>query len=409
MATSTGLAAIAFILITVLLDTLAGSIVGPVVPALLKSLTGGAMAQMSTVYGAMMVIFATMQLVMGPVQGALSDRFGRRPVILISIVGLGIQFLIMATAPDLSWLFAAMIIAGAAAGSVTAALAYIADVTAPDERPRRFGLLAAALSAGAISGSLIGGFVGELDPRAPFWLAAALCGVNFLFGFFVLPESLAAVHRAPLKWRSIHPIGAVAGIWRDYPILKGWQAASFLASLGIGGVNSIFFLYVTFRFGWTPKSIGIYSTFVMLTNLVVQTGLVAKAIRAFGERGALLVGMVVQIVGIIASGLAPTGWLFTAAVVFWVVGGFAEPARMSIINRVIGPSDRGRLSGADRSIVSLTGIIAPGAFAALYASVVGAGPNSPIVGVPFFVCAGLMVCGFAVTLWSVNRTSMQPV
>ncbi len=409
MATSTGLAAIAFILITVLLDTLAGSIVGPVVPALLKSLTGGSMAQMSTVYGAMMVIFATMQLVMGPVQGALSDRFGRRPVILISIVGLGIQFLIMATAPDLSWLFAAMVIAGAAAGSVTAALAYIADVTAPDERPRRFGLLTAALSAGAISGSLIGGFVGELDPRAPFWLAAALCGVNFLFGFFVLPESLAAVHRAPLKWRSIHPIGAVAGIWRDYPILKGWQAASFLASLGIGGVNSIFFLYVTFRFGWTPKSIGIYSTFVMLTNLVVQTGLVAKAIRAFGERGALLVGMVVQIIGITASGLAPTGWLFTAAVVFLVVGGFAEPARMSIINRVIGPSDRGRLSGADRSIVSLTGIIAPGAFAALYASVVGAGPTSPIVGVPFFVCAGLMICAFAVTLWSVNRTSMEPV
>jgi DHA1 family tetracycline resistance protein-like MFS transporter len=409
VATSTGLAAIAFILITILLDTLAGSIVGPVVPSLLKSLTGGAMAQMSTVYGAMMVIFATMQLVMGPVQGALSDRFGRRPVILISIMGLGVQFLIIATAHDLAWLFVAMAVAGAASGSVTAALAYIADVTAPDERPRRFGLLTAAISAGAVSGSLIGGFVGEVDPRAPFWLAATLCAVNFLFGFFVLPESLAAAHRAPLTWRSIHPIGAVAGIWRDYPILKGWQAASFLASFGIGGINSIFFLYVTFRFGWTPKAIGIYSTFVMLTNLVVQTGLVAKAIRVFGERGALLVGMVVQIVGIIASGFAPTGALFTAAVVFLVVGGFAEPARMSIINRVIGPSDRGRLSGADRSIVSLTGIVAPGAFAALYASVVGAGPTSPIVGVPFFVCAGLMMCGFAVTLWSVNRTSMEPV
>jgi DHA1 family tetracycline resistance protein-like MFS transporter len=407
VATSTGLAAIVFILITVLLDTLAGSIVGPVMPALLKSLTGGAMAQMSTVYGAMMVIFATMQLVMGPVQGALSDRFGRRPLILLSIAGLGAEFLIIATAPTLTWLFVAMVIAGSASGSVTAALAYVADVSTPDERAKRFGLLTGALSAGAVSGSLIGGFVGEIDPRAPFWLAAGLCAVNFLFGFFVLPESLAVAHRAPLTWRSIHPIGAVASIWRDYPILKGWQAASFLISFGITGVNSIFFLYVTFRFGWTPKALGIYSTFVMVTNLVVQAGLVAKAIRVFGERGALLAGMTVQIVGIAAAGLAPTGWLFTAAVVFLVIGGVAEPARMSIINRVIGPSDRGRLSGADRSIVSLTGILAPGVFAALYASVVGAGPSSPFVGIPFFACAGLMIMGFAVTLWSVNRTSVE--
>ena len=406
---STGLAAIVFILITMLLDTLAGSIVGPVMPALLKSLTGGAMAQMTTVYGAMIVIFATMQLIMGPVQGALSDRFGRRPVILISIVGLGVEFLITATAPNLTWLFVAMVIAGSASGSVTAALAYVADVSAPDERARRFGLLTAALSAGAVSGSLIGGFLGEIDPRAPFWLAAGLCAVNFLFGFFVLPESLAAAHRAPISWRSIHPVGAVAGIWRDYPIIKGWQAAAFLTSFGVVGVNSVFFLYVTFRFGWTPKALGIYSTFVMLTNLVVQTGLVARAIRVFGERGALLAGMIVQIVGMTAAGLAPTGWLFTAAVVFLVVGGVAEPARMSIINRVIGPSDRGRLSGADRSIVSLTGIIAPGAFAALYASVVGAGPTSPLVGTPFFVCVGLMIMGFAVTLWSVNRTSVESV
>jgi DHA1 family tetracycline resistance protein-like MFS transporter len=195
--------------------------------------------------------------------------------------------------------------------------------------------------------------------------------VNFLFGIFALPESLAPAQRAPIAWRSIHPIGAVAGIWRDYPIIKAWQAATFLISFGVVGVNSIFFLYVTYRFGWTPKAIGIYSTFVMLTNLAVQTGLVAKAIRVLGERGALLAGLVVQIVGMAAAGFAPTGWLFTAAVVLLVVGGVAEPARLSIINRVIGPSDRGRLSGADRSIVSLTGIIAPGVFAALYASVVG--------------------------------------
>ncbi len=400
-------AAIVFILITIMLDTLAGTIVGPVMPALLQSLTGGVMAQMSTVYGTMVVIFASMQLVMGPVQGALSDRFGRRPVILIAILGLGIEFLMIANAPNLTWLFAAMVIAGAASGSVTAAFAYIADVSSPDERAKRFGLLTAALSAGAASGNLIGGFIGEIDPRAPFWLAVGLCAFNFLFGFFVLPESLATAQRAPLAWRSIHPIGAVASIWRDYPILKGWQAASFLMNFGVTGVNSIFFLYVTFRFGWTPKAIGIYATFVMLTNLVVQTGLVSTTIRVFGERGTLLAGIVVQIVGMAAAGFAPTGGMFTAAVVFLVIGGVAEPARLSIINRVIGPSDRGRLSGADRSIFSLTGIIAPGVFAAMFAGLVGAGPTALRVGVPLFVCAGLMIVGFVVTLWSVNRTSIE--
>ena len=389
--------ALIFIMVSVVLDSLATTIIGPVVPALLKSLTGGAMAQMSTVFGAITVIFASMQLIVGPVQGALSDRFGRRPVILISIAGVGSYFVCLALAPTLTWIFVGAAIAGAAVAGATAAFAYVADISEPEERAARFGLVTAAFSAGAASGSLIGGFVGEIDPRAPFWLAAGLCGINFLFGVFVLPESLRAENRAPLTWRSMHPIGAITSVWRDYPILKLWQGGAFLLNFGVTGVNSIFFLYVTFRFGWTPKSIGLYSTFVMLSSLVVQGGLVARTIALFGERRTLLGGMAVQILGITAAGFATKGWMFTASVFVVVLGGVSAPTRLSILNRIVGPSDRGRLSGAERSVVNVTGILAPAAFATLFAAVVGAGPEALRVGTPLFLCAGLMVIGMVVT------------
>ena len=184
--------ALVFILVNVTLDSLAVTIVGPVMPALLKSLTGGAMAQMSTVFGTIAVVFATMQLIAGPVQGALSDRFGRRPIVLISTVGVAIYFVCLALTPNLTWVFVGVVIAGAAAGGVTAAIAYVADISKPEQRAARFGLVSAALSAGGACGSLIGGFMGEIDPRAPFWLAAGLSASSFLFGLFVLPESLAS-------------------------------------------------------------------------------------------------------------------------------------------------------------------------------------------------------------------------
>ena len=400
-------AAMAFIFVTVTLATLAGSIIGPVLPALLKTLTGGSMAKMSTAYGAMIVLYAAMQFFAGPVQGALSDRFGRRPVILVANFGLAIDYAIMAVAPNLAWLFVGRAVTGATAGSITAAYAYVADVTDPDQRAARFGLLGAAISAGAAAGPLIGGLLGELSPRAPFWAAAALSVIAGLYGVFVLPESLPPEDRAPLKWQSIHPIGAISSIWRDYPVLICWQWALFLMSFGLIGVNSIFLLYVTFRFGWTPKALGLYSTVVVLAGLAVQAGLVARTIRWLGERGALLVGMAVEIVAIIIAGFAVTGLQFTAVVLVMILGGVAEPARTAIMNRIIGPSDRGRLSGSTRSIASLTGVLAPGLFAALFARVSRFGPHDMRVGAPFFVCAAILVAAFVVTVQTVRRMPVE--
>jgi len=392
------------IAVTVVLDSLAGSIIGPVMPALLNSLTGGAMAQMSTVFGAMMVTIGTMQLFAGPVQGALSDRYGRRPIILVSSVGLGLYFVCLALAPNLVWVFAGVVIGGAAAGSVTAAFAYVADISGPENRAARFGQLTAAMSAGGASGSLIGGFLGELDPRAPFWVAAALCALNVLFAVFVLPESLRPENRAALAWRSIHPVGAIRSIWRDYPVLKLWQAGTFLMMFGVTGVNSIFFLYVTFRFGWTSKDIGFYATFIMLTGLVVQGALVTRTLALLGERRTLLGGIVLQIVGTLVCGFATAGWMFTASIFVVMLGTVSGPVRLAVVNRVVGASDRGRLSGAERSLFSLTGIAAPAVFAPLYAAVVGAGPEALRVGTPLFICAALTVVGLAITVRSLDAT-----
>jgi DHA1 family tetracycline resistance protein-like MFS transporter len=394
----------AFIFASVVLATLAGSIIGPVLPQLLNTLTGGSMAKMSTAFGLMMVLYAGMQFFAGPMQGALSDRYGRRPVILAANFGLAIDYAIMALAPNLAWLFVGRAITGATAGSITAAYAYVADVTEPDQRAARFGLLGAAISAGAAAGPLLGGLLGELNPRAPFWAAAGLSVLAGLYGVFVLPESLPPEDRAPLSWRSIHPIGAISSIWRDYPVLIGWQGALFLMSFGIVGVNSVFLLYVTFRFGWTPAALGLYSTFIVLTGLAVQAGLVARAIKWLGERGAMLTGMAIEIVAILAAGFAVTGLQFTAAVFILVLGGVADPARTAIMNRIIGPSDRGRLSGATRSIASLTGVIAPGLFAALFAGVSRFGPADVRVGAPFFICTAMAIAAFAVTLHTLRRS-----
>lgn len=389
---------------TVFLDALAGTITFPVMPQLLESLTGGSMAQMSTALGAMATVFAAMQLFSAPVQGALSDRFGRRPVILISNLGLVINSVLMALAPNLAWLFAALTISGIAAGSITAANAYVADVTEPDERAARFGKLAAAMNVGGAAGFMIGGSLGDIDARLPFWIAAGLALTNLIYGLLVLPESLRPEHRAKLTWRSIHPIGAVASIWRDYPIMKSWQGALLLISFGVYGINSIFVLYVAFRFDWTPKIIGLYATFVMASNLAVQAGLVSRIVKALGERRTLLIGYAIQIFATVAVGLAITGSQFVVAVFLLIVGGVAEPVRMAIVNRIIGESDRGRLSGAERSVININGVIAPTVFGLMFAAVVGAGQHAFQVGTPFFVCAAVMIPGFAITVWSLNRS-----
>ena len=396
-------AAMGFIFATVMLATLAGSIIGPVLPQLLKQLTGGKMASMSTAMGAMTMLYAGLQFFAGPVQGALSDRFGRRPVILVANFGLAVDYAIMALAPNLAWLFVGRAITGATAGSITAAFAYVADVTEPDQRAARFGLLTAAISAGAAAGPMLGGFLGGIDPRAPFWAAAALSVLAGLYGVFVLPESLAPEHRAPLKLKAIHPVAVIRDLWRDYPVLVAWQSAQSLMIFGIAGVNSIFLLYVLFRFGWGPQAIGVYSTIVVLTGLVVQSGLVARIIKLIGERGALIGGITLQALTTIACGFVPTGWLFTVVVCLMMVGGVSDPAWMAIMNRIIGPSDRGRLSGSTRSLASLASVLAPAPFAALFALISHAGPTSPWSGAPFFLGGAFLFAGLAVVLVTLRR------
>src|SRR5262245_42295838 len=285
-----GRAAFAFIFVTVLLDMLALGIVVPVLPGLVVRFKGGDTAGAATIYGLFATVWAAMQFVFAPVIGSLSDRFGRRPVILLSNVGLGLDHVLMALAPTLSWLFVGRVISGITSSSVPTAAAYIADVESPDERAKKFGLLGAAFGVGFIVGPTVGGLLGAIDLRAPFWGAAALCLLNALYGFFILPESLPRDRRAPFHWRRANPIGAIAML-RSHPQLLALGCAGFLSLLAHDSLPTTFVLYSTYRYGWTERTLGLVLGLAGVAMLVVQAGLVGRIVAALGERTALIAGL----------------------------------------------------------------------------------------------------------------------
>jgi MFS transporter, DHA1 family, tetracycline resistance protein len=383
-------AALAFIVVSIVLDVMAGSLVGPVAPRLVRSLSGLDIAGVSQVFGAFITVFFFMQMFAGPVQGALSDRFGRRPVLIASTFGLALDYVIMALAPNVAWLFVGRVISGAMAGGFAAAYAYIADVTAPEERARYFGAAVAAASVGMALGPILGGYLAEVNLRAPFWLAGGLGVLGGVYGLLALPESLPVDRRSPLKLSQMHPLGAIASVWRELPALRMWGLAFVLLNLGLTGVMSIFALYTTYRFGWRPKDIGLYAGLIAIETIVVQAFAVGPVVRWLGDRGALLLGLGIQTLAMLLAGAASTGLLFLLAVALMIAGGFAGPAQTAILNGLVGPADRGRLSGATRSLLSIASVGAPALFSLLFAAS-GRDPKSLAAGAPFYVATLLMI------------------
>lgn len=385
--------ALAFVFVSIVLDMVAGNLASPVFPRFVRTISGYGMAGVTELFGAFMTVFYLIQLFAGPVQGALSDRFGRRPVILVSSFGLALDAAIMALAPNVTWLFVARVVAGAFAGGFAAAYAYVADITPPEGRAKRFGYIAAAMSTGLALGPIVGGFLGELSTRAPFWAAAALGIVSTAYGFAVLPESLPKNLRTRVSFSNLHPLGVVIGIWRDFPALRPFGTAFLLFNFGVAGANSIFAVYTTYRFGWGPKEIGFYITAVAVQNILVQSFLVSPVVRRLGEMKALIVGLVVQTAAMFAAGLAFNGLEFWLAVVVMIFGGFAGPAQSAILNGLVSAENRGRLSGAMRSLFSVASVAAPALFATLFAITGRLGAGSIVAGTPFYVAAGLTLVG----------------
>jgi DHA1 family tetracycline resistance protein-like MFS transporter len=400
-------AATFFIFITIVLDALAIGIVIPVMPQLIASVGHIKLDNAATYVGLFGSSWALMQLLASPVQGALSDCYGRRPVILVSNCGMGMNYMLMALAPNLGVLWIGRLISGACAGSIPAAMAYLADVNPPEKRAASFGLIGAGFSVGFMIGPALGGFLGALGPRAPFWAAASLSLVNFLYGTFVLPESLARERRAPIELWRLNPIGALYGVMRSYPALAGMLVVSLLLSFAQLGPNNIFVLYAAHWYGWNSPRIGLFMTVGAMAGLVVQAFLVAKATQHLGERRSLILGAALTVAGLTLYGMAPTGVAFWFGVPFAALGAIGGPAWSALMSRQVGPTEQGRLAGATSSLQSLAQIIAPMLFTGVFQVTIangGASRAAPLPqGAPFYMAAVVMAAAAVLAIWTTRR------
>lgn len=397
-------AALVFIFITVVVDVLALGIIIPVLPKLVEGFMGGDTARAAGIYGLFGTVWALMQFFFSPVLGALSDRFGRRPVILISCFGLGLDYILMALAPTLWWLFAGRVISGITAASFGAAGAYIADVTPPEKRAAGFGMIGAAWGVGFVMGPALGGLLGQVDPRLPFWVAAALTLLNALYGLFVLPESLAQENRKAFSWRRANPVGSLS-LLRSHPELLGLSAVNFSYFLAHQVLPSVFVLYAGFRYGWDERAVGLTLAIIGVFNIIVQAGLVKRIVERFGERRTLFAGLLCGGVGYAIYGLAPTGIVFLGALPVFALMGLVGPAAQGLMTRRVGPSEQGQLQGANSSIMGITGLIGPGLFTLTFAGFIGAYRDWHLPGAPFLLAALLMVVALALAWRVTSRQS----
>jgi DHA1 family tetracycline resistance protein-like MFS transporter len=393
-------AAIVFILVTALLDVMSMGIIIPVLPQLIESLSGSSSAA-GLWNGVFVALWAGMQFICSPIIGSLSDRFGRRPVILVSVCGLALDYVLMAVAPNLWWLALGRILAGVTSSSFTSVFAYMADITGPEERARGYGLIGAAFSGGFVAGPLLGGILGEISLRAPFWAAAGLSGLAFLYGLIVLPESLPREKRMAFSWSRANPFGALT-LLRSHPELSGLAIVNFLLYFAHHLFSAVFVLYAGDRYGWGAWQVGSLLAMVGLLDMGVQGLLVGPVVKRLGDRATMVMGLAFGAVGIACMGLAPTGWLFVAAMLPNALWGLAMPTIQSLMTRRVSESEQGQLQGANNSVASIAGIVSPLFFGGVYALSVGGNPTLPFIGSAFLMAAGVLASA-AMLGWAVGR------
>ncbi|HYV87622.1 MAG TPA: TCR/Tet family MFS transporter [Candidatus Polarisedimenticolia bacterium] len=390
-------AAMVFIFITVLLDMLSLGIIIPVWPRLVVNFLSGDNVRAAEIFGQIGTAWAAMQFVFSPIQGALSDRFGRRPIILLSNLGEGLDYFVMAWAPSLAWLLLGRLVSGATAASISSAYAYIADVTPPEKRAGRYGLLGAAFGIGFVLGPAVGGLLGELGPRIPFWFAGALSLANFAYGFFVLPESLAQDRRRPFLWGRANPVASLV-LLRSHPELWGLAIVYFLGQLAHVVLPSTFVLYAGYRYGWTEWAVGLTLAGVGICSAVVQAGLVRRAVAWFGERRALMIGLACGAVGFAIYGIAPNGFWFLIGIPIMSFWGFANPATQGLMTRLVGATEQGQLQGANSSMTGIAGMIGPSLFTLSFAFVIDPARSVHVPGTPFLLASAMLVAALVLVV-----------
>jgi MFS transporter, DHA1 family, tetracycline resistance protein len=395
-------AAVAFIFVTILLDMLALGLIMPILPKLVESFVDNDTARAARIFGVFGTAWAVMQFIFSPILGSLSDRFGRRPVVLLSNFGLGLDYVLMALAPSLIWLFVGRVISGITSASVSTAFAYIADITPAEKRAAVFGKIGAAFGAGFIIGPAVGGLLGSFDPRLPFWVAAGLSFANTIYGFLILPESLPRDRRAPFRWRSANPIGALH-LLRSDPILTGMAIVHFFAQLAHAVLPSIFVLYATYRYGWDSTTVGITLAMVGICAMAVQGAGIGPIVRLFGERLSLLLGLVCGAAGFFIFAIAPTGplsWIGIPVMSLWGVSGAAI---QSLMTKQVASDQQGQLQGATASVQSVSQLVGPFLFTLTFAYFISDQAPVKLPGAPFFLASALVLLAFAIAAGTLSR------
>ncbi|HCE02404.1 MAG TPA: tetracycline resistance MFS efflux pump, partial [Acidobacteria bacterium] len=383
-----------FIFVTMFIDILGLAIIVPILPELIGELLGRDTSSTGRYLGVIVAVYALMQFLFAPVLGALSDRFGRRPIILISLFGFGIDYLIQGWAPSIGWLFVGRFIAGVMGASITTANAYIADVSTPDTRARNFGFVGVAFGLGFTLGPALGGVLGAIHLRLPFFVAAALALVNGLYGFFVLPESLAPEHRRPVSFANMNPMASLRRL-RAYPLVAGLAFAVLFSSLAQRGMENVWVLHAGYRYGWNTQTNGLTLALVGVMAILVQGLLVRPTVRRLGERRTIMLGLTVSTLAFLGYGLASDGWMVLVIIVFGALAGLAMPAIQGLVAGTVGPSEQGEIQGALTSLTSLTSIFAPLIFTAgLFSFFTSDAAPMALPGAPFLLGSIL----FAVSL-----------
>lgn len=394
--------AIGFIFLTLIIDITGLGIIIPVMPALIQSLTGETLGEAAKYAGWMLFAFSIMQFVASPILGNLSDRFGRRPILLAALFGFGLDYLLMAIAPTIGWLFAGRIIAGFCGASITTAMAYIADISTPEKRAQNFGLVGAAFGIGFIVGPVIGGLLGEYGPRVPFYAAAGLTMLNWLYGYFILPESLPADKRRPFEWKRANPFGSMKQL-KKYPLLAGLLFSLFFVYIASHAVQSTWAFFTIEQFEWSESMVG-YSlgTAGLLVGLV--QGLLIRVINPrLGPNKSVYVGMVLYVIGLALFAFATEGWMMFAILVPYCLGGITGPAIQGIMSNQLPDTQQGELQGIFAGMVSITSIIGPPLMTGLFAYFTS--PQAPFefAGAPFFLAAILTVISLLLAVTYLRR------
>ncbi|NKB33782.1 MAG: MFS transporter [Pseudomonadales bacterium] len=386
--------ALAFIIIVVFIDSIGFGIILPVMPQLIIGLTGATLSEASRIGGYLMFAYALVQFFAAPLLGNLGDKYGRRPILLFSLAALSADYLLMALAPTLIWLFVARIIAGIASSTWSLAYAYITDITPEDQRAQRFGMIGAAFGGGFILGPVIGGFLGEFGERIPFIAAAVLALSNVVYGYFVLGESLADENRRPFDLSRANPIGAVMQI-KKYPVVLGLAFAYFLFMIGHSSLPSTWTYYTIEKFSWSESQIGLSLGFAGVFMIIVQAFLIRWAIPTMGAFNAGIVGLVAIVIGYCGYAFSAQGWQMYPWLAVAAISGFVTPAFQAIMTSQIPANAQGELQGALSSVNSITAIIGPLFMTQVFAMFTG--PNAPFYfpGISFFAAAILSaVCLF---------------